>query len=499
MKKFIIKHKVELSYLLVSFLFLMLLYFLSPISGDDYGCYNSTNGSLVEAFDSAVGMYFSWEGRFVGRIFIMLFAHHKIIFNIVTPLLFCIMIFGVVKLMGVIKNKGTYFLLLISLMLLNCDMFAQVYTWVAGSVTYLYPSIIAFVYFVYIYFKRNSKFKIYDYVIFFIVNIVGTMFVENIGCSLVVGNFLLMIYFYRKDRAKFYTFLGCCIVSMVSLGAMLLSPGSAARSATNLEFNSLSLLGKIHINLKNFVKFLFARNIVMIILMLIIINYVFKKKKINFWLVILFNIIPIISIIENVRFYAPVYVDFLYFDIHPLLDFSRGLYIWYWILFLGTFLYSLYIIFKNQSEKLMFMYFLIVVSLVSTVVMIILSTWGDRVTFFSVMTLVIVSIIAINEIIENKFSKIISLFGMLVIIYYVFFFSLIYVIDEKRVNDIYAQVNEGKKEVQLLDNPVRYLWNNNIPGDYFVRTYRQYLGLNDDITLIKYKLTYKEYVLLLFE
>lgn len=264
--------KSNVKYIVFVLLFLIFIYFLTPISGDDYGCYNSTNGNIIEAFRSAWGMYFSWEGRFVGRILISIFAYYKFIFNIITPILICSIFIVGIKLMGEVKNKGMYFLLFMALILLNCDMFAQVYTWVAGSVTYLYPTAILIVYFAYIYFKRNEKFKCYDYLLFLIVNIIGTMFVENIGCSLVVGNFLLMLYFFKKDKNKFYVFLGCFITSAISLSVMLLSPGSAARSAQNVDFNSLSLFEKVFGNLENFIKYLFTRNLMLLLVMLVVIN-----------------------------------------------------------------------------------------------------------------------------------------------------------------------------------------------------------------------------------
>ena len=230
-----------------------------------------------------------------------------------------------------------------------------------------------------------------------------------------------------------------------------------------------------------------------------LINYVLKKKKINVFLILLFNIVPVASIIQNIGTYALVDIWFLNAEVLTIVDFSSAFYIWYWIIFTFVFIYSIYVIFRKDQDRLQFLYFLIFVSLISTLVMLILSTWGDRVTYFTVITLIIVSVVAINEIIGNKFSKILTALGCLVIVYYLFLFLLIYTVNEKRVDEIYAQVDEGKKEIEVLKNPVRYLWNNNLPGDYFVSTYKDYLGLKDNVSLDIYRLTYKEYVLLLLK
>ena len=138
----IFKNKTFLKIVIFLFSFLILLYFLTPISGDDYSCYISSYGNILSAINTAKDMYFTWEGRFIGRILILILVYYKSIFNILTPLLICLLFISTVLLMGKVKNKGIYFLIIIGLLLLNTEMFSQVYTWVAGSVTYLYPRVI---------------------------------------------------------------------------------------------------------------------------------------------------------------------------------------------------------------------------------------------------------------------------------------------------------------------------------------------------------------------
>ncbi len=499
-KNIVLKKNFFLTFIIFLFLFLVVIYFLTPISGDDYSCYISAYGNIFSAINTAKEMYFTWEGRFVGRIVILIMAYHKAIFNILTPLLIVLLFLSIVFLMGKVKNKGIYFLIVMGLLFLNTEMFSQVYTWVAGSVTYLYPSIIFIIYFIYIYLSKDKEYKKYHYIIFFIISIIGTMFVENIGCSLVMGNLLITIYYYlKKDKKKFRLFLTCFLLSAIFLTIMLLSPGSAIRNASYTEFNSLPIYEKIHQNLGNFIEYVFTRNILLIILMLVVINYMFKKKNVNIFLILLFNIIPVLTIIENLRFYKPIsfhFLSFLDFDIPSIIDFSRPFYIWWWFIFGLAFLYSLYTIFYKRKELLLFLYFLIASSLISSIAMLIVIAWGGRIVYLSVITLVIVSLVAINEISSKKCKYYLVVMGSAMLLYYFIFFCLIYIVNEKRVTDIYIQVEEGKKEVAFLNNPVKFIHNNNIPGDWFENIYKKYIGIDDDIDLQPYSIKNSEYFIL---
>ena len=82
------------------------------------------------------------------------------------------------------------------------------------------------------------------------------------------------------------------------------------------------------------------------------------------------------------------------------------------------------------------------------------------------------------------------------LLYYFIFFCLIYIVNEKRVTDIYIQVEEGKKEVAFLNNPVKFIHNNNITGDWFENIYKKYIGIDDDIDLQPYSIKNSEYFIL---
>ena len=140
-------------YLILTFIYFLVISILTPRTGDDYGNYISTNGSITSAIKLAISYYETLEGRFIGRILIMFTTYHKVIWNILTPLIFTLLVSSSLKLL---KKESSYLILLVGFLLLNTDMFAQSYTWLAGSITYLYPTSLIIYYFITIYINHNN-------------------------------------------------------------------------------------------------------------------------------------------------------------------------------------------------------------------------------------------------------------------------------------------------------------------------------------------------------
>ena len=79
-------------YILYFFFFLIIMC-LSPISGDDWGNYLVGEQGIRHMVGNAIGMYFSWEGRFISRLLINILTYNKWLWNIVNSfVIFSIMI-----------------------------------------------------------------------------------------------------------------------------------------------------------------------------------------------------------------------------------------------------------------------------------------------------------------------------------------------------------------------------------------------------------------------
>ena len=77
---------------IITFILFLTICILTPISGDDFGNYIATRGSIFEAIDIAKLNYFGYEGRFISRIIILYTTYHKTLWNIITPGLFTLLV-----------------------------------------------------------------------------------------------------------------------------------------------------------------------------------------------------------------------------------------------------------------------------------------------------------------------------------------------------------------------------------------------------------------------
>ena len=476
-------------YLTLTFTLFLLISMLAPISGDDFGNYISTNGNILDAIKLAMSYYNTLEGRFIGRIIIMFTTYHKIIWNIITPIIFILLAHSSSKLL---KKESSIIILLLGLLLLNTDMFSQSYTWLAGSITYLYPTSLTIFYFTTIYNKHNN-YKTYDYIAIITLSIIIPMFVENIAAIFVLGNIILLIYTSIKEKKLNILYLITTIISSIFLLIMIKSPGSSLRSLTeNIEFNNLDLISKIIFNLKNFNNYVFFKNTIMIIITIIPIIYYLIKNNHKI-ISILISIIPTLSIINNIYYMLPMKFSFL--QNLNIINTNNNLYTIYWIIYLILFVLSINYIIKSQKEKL-FIYFMLLLGLSSSMIMLILPTWGDRITLYCVLTLAIIGVILIDKITKDNINitKYIKPIYIAATIYLLVCFISLNKINNYRENYIKEQLNNNKNEVEIIRNPIMYIWNNNPQSEYFIRTYKNYMNIPKEKEIKLINLSYKEYL-----
>ena len=88
------------------FVFFLFLFWLSPISGDDWGNYIAGSNGLRSSLGVALGMYFDWEGRLISRVFINILTYHKWIWNIMNSLLIVGLVFCIEKIIGNDRKKN---------------------------------------------------------------------------------------------------------------------------------------------------------------------------------------------------------------------------------------------------------------------------------------------------------------------------------------------------------------------------------------------------------
>ena len=453
------------------FLFFVLIFFLSPISGDDWGNYIEGSRGLYKSITEAIGMYFSWEGRFISRVLINILTYHKVLWNFVNSLVITGTIYVIIRIINP-KKKIIYLLTLLVFLLMNIYTFSQVVPWLAGNITYLFVIPLLLIYFYYI-FEEDKKFVM----AFAILNLIMTMFVEHMAVILVFSNLLFLIYRYIKNKKIDKELILYLIMSIIGTAAMLLSPGSANRSAVeNIDFNNLSIIGKILYNVPNFIYYTFIFNPYLILLLSIanfyLINKAFKNRIIKILLILFMDIIPILS--------TSLYLISNFKDINIfLIDQNSIILIVYFIIYILLFLY---LIIKNNKSIFNKEMFFFVIGIASNVVMMMSPTWGSRTSLATYIFLCIFSLIVISDNIKerNIYNVILSTVVILSSLFYLVFYISIFRQYKENKSIIEKGIKDKSKVIEIYGYPHFANCNLNPDDDYHLGVFKKYYNIPEE-------------------
>ncbi len=466
--------------LITVFYFIILC--LSPISGDDWGNFIAKTdvfGSIKNAFN----LYFTWEGRISSRLLINLLTPNKIVWNLINSLSIGSLIYISIKIVKP-KAKCIYYLTLLMIPLINLLTFSETITFIAGNLTYFIEIPFILIYFSFIY---NSKYNnSFIFILLIFLSLFLCMMVEHVSASLIIGNIILFLFFYHKNKSIDKKLIVLIIVCIISTLFMYFSPGSMYRmSIENIEFNKLNLFQKINYNLPSFIYYTFIVNYYLLFLS-IISNYFMIKNNIKN--TILKNILILFSIA------VPMFTVIIYFIsiIHKQIIVSNILLTLYYIIF--TFI-SFILNIKEKNYKSIF-FFLVGIS--ANCVMLLSPTWGYRTSLFTYIMLCISNLIIISKYIkDNKtiecFSKIVLL---IIALFYIILFVNVYKCQIDNRKYINQQLYEGKQSIEIYKFPYFINCNINPNTDYHKLVYKRYYNIpeEDELVLIdkwRYLIIYK--------
>lgn len=460
-------------------LFFIVIFFLSPLSGDDWGNYIVGSEGLRHSLGVAVGLYFDWEGRFISRVLINILTYYKWLWNIINALVVTATIYIGMKFVGKKTKKFIFPLMSAVLLLMNLYTFSQTMVWVAGNITYLFIVPVLLWYFYYL--LNNDKYNKWFTFIFILINLFGTMFVENMALVLVGGNILLLLYKYIKTKKIDRRLVVYTIISIGSILVMLLSPGTRYRNTIeNVVFNELSLFGKMIFNIPNFVYYTFIINTYLLVLMsysnYLIIRNKIDNKYLKFFLLIFMLVLPLLTI-----FIYPISV-FMDTDLFLLIDTNNLFVIVYWLVYLVI---SFILVFLHDRKELKLV-FLFLVGLISNVVMLVSPTWGFRTSLFTYIVLAIVALNIINNYSkDNKFFDYVS-YGILVgaTIFYLIFYINICRCQSNLEKGIEKQLIEESEVIYIDRFPSFANCNINPENEYHIGKYKLYYGIPEDKELV---------------
>lgn len=455
------------------FLFFCTILFLSPISGDDWGNYGVGKLGLYHSIGNAVGMYFSWEGRFISRILINILTYHKYIWNIINSFLITLTIYFSLKFIKPKNKSMIYILSLLIILLMNIYTFSQTITWIAGNITYFFVIPIILGYFYYLFEERkNSNLENF---LFIATNIIGPMFVEHMALVLITGNVLILLHRFQKKGKWDKKIIIYIILSTISTSIMLLSPGSRARSLMeNIEFNSLGLFGKIAYNIPNFINYTFIVNSYMLILTTIS-NYLqikntFKNKYLKIILITFIIPIPLFTIILY-----PL-SNFYESSLQLLINQNNIFVIIYWILYLifSLIMISMTSIKENKTNSL----FLFLIGISANGFMLLSPTWGYRTSLFTEICISISALIVLDYYLKLKKTLYMKIFTVGIMLFYVVLYINVYRCQSHLIKSIKEQVNSNKKVIEVEQFPNFINCNINPESEYHIIKFKEYYGID---------------------
>ena len=450
--------------------------------GDDWGNYINGSGGVISSIKYAINSYNSYEGRFFSRIFINILTFHKELWNFINPLIISLMYFLILR---VTKHRDKFItpiLLSLAFLLIDVEAFRQSYVWLAGNITYLFPSLLVFII---LFINRNAtcKHKKITYVALPIISFISSMFVEVVSVGIVVGYLVYIIYYYIKNKKIDLCLLISFIVTVIGLVLMAFSPGTMKRLDEYPDFSKLSLFEKIKYNIPNFIAFTFIRNSFLTFLsVLFVYNLGFKYIKNKFILVVVYIYSTVVPLLTALVYYVGTLgINISKFDF--LLDTKNNFIIIFWLIYSLILLY-LVIRYIKEYGNISVLY-LICVGLFSNFSMFVSPIWGGRTAFLTTICLSSAIIIVLSNtrfvVNNNKFIEMLGIVALsLFSLFLIFGYRSVYENENFRQRVIEQDVRENKDVIRVLVLSERFLWNPNPWGGegYLADTLKMYYKID---------------------
>lgn len=484
------KLKENKSYLILFILFFIILC-LSPICGDDWSNYLEGLNGFRHMLGQTLGMYFDWEGRLVSRLLINVLTYNKLLWNIVNSLVLVSTIYLIIKISKPKHKKALFYLTLLLIPLMNIFTFSQTVVWIAGNITYLFVIPLLLFYFYYIFTHQNNNKKTIIFLTF--LNLIMTMFVEHMGLVLVIGNILILLNRYLKNKKFDKEVLIYLIASIIGITSMLLSPGSAKRShIENVSFNNLSFFGKIFTNLPNFIFYTYTSNYYMLFLMVIsnyfLVKNFIKNKPLSITSYLYLLIIPLVTIV----LYLLNAINLISLDLNNLFL------IIYYIIYTLIDLYLIFIFTQKYKDSKALFFFLL--GLVANGVMLMSPTWGPRTCLATYLFLSISYLMIIDKYLKEK--KFLNYALLTLNCFFYIIYLILYISVHKQYiynyNIIKKQLQENKETITIVRYPYYVNCNINPDNSFHIEKFKKYynIPLDKELVLVdnnwKYLIFYKE-------
>lgn len=458
--------KKVLIYFFILLVFLIILCYTFPYTGDDWA-WGSSIG--IERFNS---FFAGYNGRYLGNIFVIILTRSELL----KTLCMTGVLFGIISISYRYSNKKNTTLLYISslcILALPRLVLRQSVVWTSGFTNY---AISIFLILIYIYIVKNifdnekPKYPKYLPVLLLILGICNALFVEHITLYSIVLGIFVIIYTYIRFK-KIYSAQIAYLLGAV-IGAIIMFTNStyfaiASNKDTYRSIPSSGISGLISNSIRSYFKViykeLFFNNIVInIVIAITSIIIIYKYNNKNRAMVIVSNLIGLI-IISYSAYSLLVGLNTEWNVLLRFTGYAEGIFsMAYYISIL--FLIILFINDKNRKAKMLFI--LISIAFL-TGPLFVVKPIGSR----CFLATYVMFILLINEFIDyimvdNKnnvlikcINKIIIVISILFAVYLLSIYTYIAKVNNERIDYIKSEVASNNKEIVLTKLPYEeYLW-----------------------------------------
>lgn len=484
------KDYIRIAYL-ITFVFLLLIAYLFPYSGDDWAW-----GSQI-GLDRLNTWFDNYSGRYFGNLIVLLLTRSRIL----RAFCMAVCLFGIFAIINRLTGniKFNYWLAILCILFMPVPILRQAVVWTSGFANYTTSIFLTLVYILYsdrLYKSKHLRYSKWAILPLFLLGVGNTLIVEHLTIYNVILGIWVLVYSYIRLKKIVIQYLAYSIGTVVGTIYMFMNPVYRSVAKGTDGYRSIGseagLINKaVSAYLNEIVQEGFLNNVFLIFclaLICVLIWLSIKEKLINKWRLITKTAIIIIafysawSLMESVSGITPLKV----------LKWFDGLLTGVYVLAIFIFLMSLPVVSKIKI-KLIFIFcsagMMIAPLLVVTPI-------GSRCFFASYVMFIylLAELFCLwykgyaSELQQNIINKFLPYcIGCVVILafYLIYIFGTICLCDQQRIAKAKKNAIAEKTEIQVENLPYgEYVWTPNPQSDtVWEERFKLFYGIDEDIEI----------------
>lgn len=480
--------KKENTWYIVTFLFLVVLCYLFPYTGDDW-----TWGSSI-GMDRLNSGFSDYGGRYFGYIIVMVLTRFRLLKALIMAGTLVGISWGV---RCIVKQKWAFFASLLLMFLVSREIFAQSISWASGFANYATTAamIVAFLAIVFNIILEKKEEPVWLKIGMAVLGLSGSLIMENVTVFFVIMPILLQIYLWKKEK-RFSVALFLFMLGAVA-GAVLMFTNSAYTNIASaqdgyrtMSFSITELIARAKENYMTAIHpYGLFKNVVLIVTfavggLLLLGNNKEKRNRMAMISLTVVGVFTLINVLSNVII-GTTYKPKIFIYLEALASLIA-------IVAFAVFTYS--VTEKKSKERrivtILWLSFAILIGPLFVVTPV-----GPRNFFSPYILLVIICLMVWKDALEpirNGNKRLVSWLergvkygAVLTIGIYVCIFMAVYYVDVSRLNYIRREVDAGSKRVELRKLPFNDLmWVSSPTFDKYTERYKMFYDIPMDVDVV---------------